>query len=574
MAFDPENSADILRLYQAVREHRRHLAVFRENRRELIRQFVGAHYSNDGSADKVPVGLMNLAMSVYMRQLAAQAPRVLVKAKRDTLKPFEFVLSESINQKLVETEFESVLQHATRNALLSLGLCRVGLATVDEDRTESFVEPISPQDWVHDTTAKSYADVSFAGFRYEMPVEIAKEAPEFDKKARDLISEDTRSALDADAMEEAGDESPASFMEPEQFEPTVAMWDIWLPRYGYIVTLPRNGSRALNVIDWEGPKHGPFHMLGFDDVPDEIWPLSPMATLMDLHTLANQLFVKLSRQGIDSKTVVEALRGAEDDARRITRGGDSEVVSVDEFGRIAEHKFGGMDAQNLALFLQSKNLFSWLGGNIDALGGLGPQSETLGQDQLLTAAASKRLSDMQERVTKFAKTVIHDLAWYEWTDELWERQINRPINNRGMRLSRMYGPEDRIGDFLEYNFDIIPYSMQDRSPSERVQLIMQVIQNVAMPLRQELAASHSFDFDRMFKMLADYLGLPEIGEILLSYGSGTGGGGSFAPSDTTRTNVRVSKPGATPRGAEDVMMRGMMGMKSQPSEMAAMGRAM
>ena len=70
---------------------------------------------------------------------------------------------------------------------------------------------------------------------------------------------------------------------------------------------------------------------------------------------------------------------------------------MDDPQSINTFKFGGIDQQNLAFLLQVKNLFNYYGGNIDTLGGLGPQSSTVGQDRLISESASRRLADTRKR---------------------------------------------------------------------------------------------------------------------------------------------------------------------------------
>jgi hypothetical protein len=72
--------------------------------------------------------------------------------------------------------------------------------------------------------------------------------------------------------------------------------------------------------------------------------------------------------------------------------------------------------------------------------------------------------------------------------------------------------------------------------------------------------------------------VPELAEVITAGGQPIdlvpGSGGQMRQSPvTTRTNIRENRPGATPRGAEDVLMRGMLGQGSQPAEMDAAVRA-
>ena len=84
----------------------------------------------------------------------------------------------------------------------------------------------------------------------------------------------------------------------------------------------------------------------------------------------------------------------------------------------------------------------------------------------------------------------------------------------------------------------------------------------------------------LLKIVADKLNLPEL-EILLPHlmgapGGSPGGGqseaGAAKPPETTRNYVRHNIPGGSRSQKENVLAQALLGQKSQPSEMATVGR--
>ena len=73
--------SEVSRLVTAFDHSRRKMLPFRERRLHAIRQFVGGNWSDGGAADRVPVNFIEMAISIYRRQVAARAPRVMVRAK-------------------------------------------------------------------------------------------------------------------------------------------------------------------------------------------------------------------------------------------------------------------------------------------------------------------------------------------------------------------------------------------------------------------------------------------------------------------------------------------------------------
>lgn len=578
MPFDPENPEHVSRLQTAVDSSYAHLKTMRENRVAAIRQFVGTHYSGDGSTEKVPIQLLGTAVNVYMRHLVAQAPQVLATTANRDLKAYAATMKVGLNRRIKEVDLEAALQQATLDAIFSYGICRVGITCAHEDRPKTFVERISPDHWVHDVGAPSLEDAGYMGFRYRAPKEEVLDNGVFNKKARDELAQAGTSVFNEGDEEWAENISRESGRDPNDFRDYVDLRDIWVPESQVLLTYPVSGGKVLHTIEWDGPRHGPFLLLGFDPVPDNILPLSPIALLMDLHTFGNQLFLKTARQGLNAKTVTGYEGGAADDARRVTEAADLAMIRMDKIGRIEAHKYGGMDPQNLALFLQAKKLFSDLGGNLDLLGGLGPQAETLGQDEMLIASASKRLSQMQAAVTKFTKKIIYDLAWWDWHDPMLGEEVFKPTPRRGGFVKAVYGGAAQVGDFPGYDFDIVPFSMQDRSPQERMQFLIQFVQQVILPIMPVLAQRGVVpDFVKFIQDIAELSGSHELQDMLMYFHGqpgmqGGGGQMSAKPPVTERRNVRINRPGATPQGADDVLSRLMMGGRSQPSEGAALGR--
>ena len=227
-------------------------------------------------------------------------------------------------------------------------------------------------------------------------------------------------------------------------------------------------------------------------------------------------------------------------------------------------------------------MFSYFAGNLDSLGGLSPQSETIGQDKLLSEAASSRLKQMAERTVDFAVGIFEALAWYEWTDPVKVRHIEKEIPGMDMSVRSEWSAQTRQGDFEDYDFDIDVYSMQDDSPSTKLQKIGAALERFVFPILPSLEQQGGkIDFQELVALIARLGNIPELNDIVRFQSIETMGmqppaGGASAepgmPVNTTRNYVRSSRPGATRAGKDDVMARLLMGGTVQGSEAARMGR--
>jgi hypothetical protein len=89
---------------------------------------------------------------------------------------------------------------------------------------------------------------------------------------------------------------------------------------------------------------------------------------------------------------------------------------------------------------------------------------------------------MQFRVIDGAKRVIRDLGHMLWNDKfkVMRGSMGVPGAER-YTVDMTWTPEDREGDFLDYNFDIDLYSMPYQSPAQKVQAAMQIMTQLFMP---------------------------------------------------------------------------------------------
>jgi len=154
-------------------------------------------------------------------------------------------------------------------------------------------------------------------------------------------------------------------------------------------------------------------------------------------------------------------------------------VKVNDVDRIREITFGGADERGYEHLALLRQYFSEIAGNTDILGGLAAESPTLGQDQMLWTNASIRVDDMRQQVHAFTRRIVEKLAWYLWTDPL----IDLPLVKRtgGVQREVTFSAETREGDFLDYNFDIEPYSLRPDSPSAQYRRLMAWLTNVVLP---------------------------------------------------------------------------------------------
>ena len=572
------------RLRTAVDWSIRQLEKPRQSRYDAIKQYVGMHYGEGGAENRVPVNFLELATTIYTRQLAARAPKALITAKVPELRPYAVNMEIAVNQIPDEIDLSGTLRRAVLEAMFSFAVVKVGLSSsgsvvLGHDYGEPFADLVSIDDYFCDMSAKSRREIQYEGNDYWLDIDAAREM--FDGDWKDAKIEPDEHTVSGDNGE-ARAESVSTDEGADLHDDTVWLRDVWLPKEKEIWTYGVKSKQLFRKLKWDGPDCGPYHLLGFSDVPGNLLPLPPIALWRDLHELGNSLFRKLGRQADSKKTVAAFQGGNDDDVESLRKAADGEGIRYG--GQKPDNiTVGGIDAPTLAFYLQVKDQFSYFAGNLDALGGLSPQSETIGQDRMLAEAASARMKFMADQTIDFAKSIFRSLAWYEWTDPIRKRKIQKGVKGTDISVQLEWSEETRKGEFLDYNFDIDVYSMQDDSPSTKLQKIGMALERFIFPMIPMLEQQGAYiDLQSLTHLLAKYSNLPELEDMVKFADRGVqpqqqmGGGSptpSFKPSNTTRTYERVNRPGATRHGKDDVMSRFLMGSGVQDSEMAALGRS-
>jgi hypothetical protein len=454
------------------------------------------------------------------------------------------------------------------------------------DTGQPFADNVDLEDFVFDVAAKRWDQIQFCGNRYCLPYEAVMDLKIFGKA-------DVQPTGYFRNTNEGGDERVTSLTNEgqsygdESYMDMIELWDIWLPYEQMLVTVPAapdggfDNTEAHRIIEWTGPEEGPYYRLGFGEVPGNILPTSPAMQLIDLHDLSNRVFRKLGRQTERQKTLTVVASGAEEDGRRIGMADDGDMIRADRPESTREVSYGGVDQNSLAFFVQLRQMFSYLGGNLDTMGGLSRAADTVGQEQLISQSASTKISDMQAAVSTGVKQVVTALAKYLYHDPVASPRIYKKIPNTEITVKADFGPEVRQNDFIDYHIDIAPYSMQSRSPAERVQTVSQTVANFVMPMAQNLQSMGlTFDMPEFIETVAKYSNTPELQNIVRPMTvdeedrlkeqaeiAGATQAGSVKPAQTTRRYVRENvAAGMSGTARDDAMTRMLMGGGNQEAE--------
>ena len=584
--FNHKNPSDIAQLSKAVGYSYDTLKVFRDNRIRLMKEYVGANYSEFGSIDKVPINLLELAMNIYLQKLVAKNPAISITTDHKKLKEISNRFEIAGNHLIKEIRLGKTLETVVSAAMFSKGIVKIGLniskvevGGITHDSGQPFVDAISLDDWVEDMTASTNENGQYEGNYWYPTIDEAEEL--FPGETFTPVTEETNK------HDKDHNISEGSTTQREEFRPTVKLLDLFLKKQNLILQCTTTDDdkdpidKVLKAIKWKGPENGPYRKLGFAQLEGNTMPLAPAMHWLDMHELTNNLFRKLGRQATRQKTVTGVRPGGQQDGDRIINASDGDMIAMDDPRNVMDYNSGGIKQETLAFMMVVKDMFSYMAGNLDMLGGLGPQSETLGQDQLLSVSASMRVQKMQKEATEFTTDVLRDLMWYLWYDPNPKQKdvVRKLAGFESISITIPFNPDDREGDYLEYNLEMEPYSMQHQTPESKVQGLRTIFAEIIMPLIPMMEQQGiTLDIESFFKKLAKLTSLNELNDIV-RYSSPNiehepvGSSDQVGrPAATTRTNVRVNRPGATNSGKSQILQQALLGGKPQASEIASLTR--
>jgi hypothetical protein len=523
--FDLKDQQKRDRLYKAIRSSRDALEPFRRVRQTLIKDYVGSWYNESGAENKTLVNLMNQTARIYTVALAANNPSVLVSTPRMDMLPFARRFEVNLAKLISDMALDETFRMIVLDAFFCLGCGVVMMRDTDtrfhgllESEEDVWLDPgqpwfnrVSLDDLVLDMTAKELSKMRYCGHRYRADFEKVMDEPGYDKKVKDKLRPTNREHHDSvgATRDMASDWGSA---QDDDLKDMIWLQDIWIAENNTIVTLPCDQQDMEPLIErpWTGSQAGPYKFLSLGETPDNIIPTSPAMNLKGMHDLQNRLHRRMEADSDANRVVNVYPPGMEDDAERLRTAERNGWYQAKSPESIKQFQSGGVDQRDMALATFIQTEYDRLAGNLQAMGGLGQQASTLGQEELIHGNVSKNVADMRMAVVSFASKCILDLGRLMWEDETLELKTSMEVGNTGINVNSDWTPDYRQGEFDDYEFRIEPYSMIFKTPEQKLQELFQVIREIAPLWPMFQASGASIDAQAIVEEIARLKNRPEF----------------------------------------------------------------
>lgn len=571
------------RLLKAIRSSRDALEPFRRVRKELIKDYVGSWYAESGAENKTLVNLINQTARIYTVALAANNPQVLVSTPRSESISFARRFEVNLNKLISDMTLDKTFRSIVMDAFFCLGCGVVMMRDTDTrfhgileseedvwlDPGEPWLNRVSLDDLILDMPAKELTKMRYCGHRYRADYEKVMDEPGYSKKVKDRLKPTGREHHDQTgaARDIASDWGSAA---DDDLKDMIWLMDVWIAENNSVVTMACDQGDLEPLIEreWLGSQAGPYKFLSLGDTPDNVIPTSPALNLKGMHDLQNRLHRRMEDDSDAHRVVNVYPPGMEDDANRLRTAERNGWYRGKSPEQIKQLETGGIDQRDMALatFIQSE--YDRFAGNLLAMGGLGSQSGTVGQEELIHGQLSKNVADMRMAVVGFAADCILDLGRLMWEDQTLELHTAMPVSNSGIQVTSDWTPDYRLGEFDDYEFRVEPYSMVFKTPQQHLQEYFQVLREIAPLWPMFQASGASLNVQVLVKEMARLLNKPEIEQLITFAAPAAMLGGDQntvrQSPHTTRETIRKNVPtGGTEQARNNAVIQTLMGGKPQ-----------
>jgi hypothetical protein len=485
-------------------------------------QMAGRFYSEvrnsaAGGGDDIkasPINLLHAAVTTIVPNLVFNNPRIKLRTDILDYREYMSVLELAVNQRIKLMNFRKALRLCIFDSIFMAGFMKTGLALsgeiipadgFDYELDEPFAERVDPDDMILDPIARAWDEQNLMGNRYTANSEDAI-ARGFDKNLIETGVDrfKTNAGPETSRISKRGQDG--------YLFDSVDLVEVFVPREQLVYTaLWQPGhemSDFLDIREWGGPKSGPYHMLGYQQIPDNILPVPPASMWFDLHLLGNKLARQIARQSERAKRLTIYDGTAELDMDHIRTAPDGDTLKVSNVEGIKELNYGGTSDDAFQSLEWVKANFSEQAGQLDQLSGQKAAAPTLGQSEILQANSSVRLADLQNQVHDFVGDVGKDLAFYIHTDPAHELHLVR--RERGVERQVIFTPEQAKGEILDYATEVVPFSMARQDPNMRIRRLMEFWSAVIPSIVQsQQILGPSFKGDKALQAAAEEMGIED-----------------------------------------------------------------
>ena len=589
---NPNNPKDRRDLADSIEHHYKELSPFRVDRERQIRDYAGPYFGVSRPDLATLVNFTLQTAQIHTLALAANRPGYLIRPLVSNITAFAARFQVAIRNLIREISLEVTLEQIVLDAFFGPGIAKTfhgdsPLVVMELDRAmdpgRPYVKRISQDMWFHDTDATDFREITMAGDRYRVPYHYLLNNVRFDQKVVQQLESTSKHDNTADEAL-AKNISRGDATDKGEAFPYLDLMDVWYPDEKMIITWACDkrfcmvDSNPLAVQEMSDPEEGPYDFLNLGPVPDHIMPTTPASNLRNLCLLLNSLLWK-EKQSAESWKQLTLYRGNEADTAQRMKDAPhgAHIRSEDPTGVNVVTK-GGVDP-GMTMFRENMTLqYDRAAGNLQSKGGLGAQAPTATQEGMMREEVAEQEAGARNKVNRFTVDVGTKLGYLMWIDEYL--YLTGEMDVKGLRpVPSNWTPEQREGEFANYEIAIEPNSMRYVSQEQRSQKLQAIVAGMIPLMPAGEAQGVAFDLSEYVHQLADLESLPGLNRVFkTTVPPPMEAAANERPpraANTTRTHQRINvSTGGTPESRNHQLLQQAMPGKSAANldQQAALAR--
>lgn len=476
----------------------------------LVKSYVGNYYRTDMRTKPVPENLFFTYVATMLPNLVFDNPAVTVSAKRMiTHEALARFMEMGMNGWIKEVRLKDELEAACVDMLFSFGVLKSGIEPrsdfntgikggVQERFTMDALAPylvrISPSNFVIDSQCAHWQTARLLGHQFQRDLSDMLGDDRYDQKVVKGMTPD-----DEPTPGRSQEERVAPKSRTDVHRDRVTLYELYFPEYQQIGTLALYGASGSEQSAWvrpptayHGPSEGPFTCFGVYIVPDQVYPLPPIAAFAEQALELNAHAGAAAKEAASHKKIVLADSAQTELLNIIQRAENGSVWGVKGLNAqsVAQLELGGAQKDRLEYLQMLLMRCDRLSGQSDAQRGRAA-GVTATEASLVDANSDARTEFVHLKFRQGCKDGLSKVGWYLYHDPSVVMPVSQRDPTTGQPFEGLFlggiqpGQED--SNWSDLFLDIEPYSMRRVDPAveqQRAQMMIALVAEIAPLIMQ------------------------------------------------------------------------------------------
>lgn len=504
----------------------------------LVKSYVGNYFRTDMRTKPVPENLFFTYVATMLPNLVFDNPAVTVGAKRMiTHEALARFMEMGMNGWIKEVRLRDELEAACVDMLFSFGVLKTGIeprsdfntgikAGVQERFTMDALMPylvrVSPSNFVIDSQCAHWQTARLLGHQFQ-------------RDYKDLLGDDRYDQQVVRGMTPDDEPFPGRSQE-ERVTPKsrtdvhrdrCTLYELYFPEYQQIATLALYGAGGSEKSAWvrpptayHGPGEGPFTCFGVYIVPDQVYPLPPIAAFAEQALELNAHAGAAAKEAASHKKIVLADSAQTELLNVIQRAENGSVWGVKGLNAqsVAQVELGGALKDRLTYLQMLLMRCDRLSGQSDAQRGRAA-GVTATEASLVDANSDARTEFIHLKFRQACKDALSKVGWYLFHDPGVVMPVSMRDPTTGQPFEGLFlggiqpGQEDM--NWPDLFLDIEPYSMRRVDPAveqQRAQMMIALVAEIA-PMIMQLPF---VNWSNLLDMIGEANNLPDFAQQIFN----------------------------------------------------------